>query len=98
MHNGKFHVQREKSLALIGKLPDNVSMTLNPNISETVVRANLIEHVDAFLELSGKSDSFVGEQSIKDSKFISRVRAGDNFTLRTYQRVLDWLDSAEASA
>lgn len=29
-----------------------------------------------------------------DSKFLSRVEARENFSVKTYQRVMDWMDAA----
>ncbi len=57
------------------------------------IRASMLASVDRYIAATGKSDSFVGKEALKDDKFIARVRGGGNFTIRTYQRVLDWIAS-----
>jgi hypothetical protein len=42
--------------------------------------------------------SAIGKAAISDDRFLARVVDGGNFTLDTYQRVIDWLDAAEAAA
>lgn len=74
-----------------------IVMTDAPQITADAVRQHLLTRVDAFCERTKNSASHVGEQAVRDSKFIANVRRGDNFTVKTYQRVIDWLDAAEAS-
>lgn len=63
-----------------------------PNITADQVRTALIERIDAYIAASGKSDSSVGKEAINDDKFVARIRLGANFTLKTYQKLSDWLD------
>lgn len=67
-------------------------------ITAETVRQTLLDRARSFARTRGCSLSLIGEKSIKDSKFLARVQAGDNFTIKTYQRVIDWIDAAEASA
>jgi hypothetical protein len=67
-------------------------------ITAEAVRQNLLARVSAFRDRSGCSLSYIGEQALRDSKFIANVQRGDNFTIKTYQRVIDWLDAEEARA
>lgn len=62
------------------------------NITAEQVRTALIKRIDAYIASTGKSDSSVGKDAINDDKFVARVRQGGNFTLKTYQKLSDWLD------
>lgn len=73
-------------------------MTDAAEITADAVRQTLLSRATAFSEAHRYSFSRIGEESIKDSKFLARVQAGDNFTIKTYQRVIDWLDEAERKA
>lgn len=68
------------------------------SITAEAVRETLIQRIDAFIAATGKSDSFVGKEAVKDDRFVSRIRRGGNFTIETYQRVIDWLDGQQAAA
>lgn len=67
-------------------------------ITADAVRQNLIKRARAFCESRKTSFSAIGKAAISDDRFLARVDAGGNFTLDTYQRVIDWIDAAEASA
>lgn len=67
-------------------------------ISADLIRQNLLERAEAFSARSGWKLSRIGEEAIRDSKFLPKVRDGANFTVATYQRVLDWLDEQERAA
>lgn len=68
------------------------------HITADNVRQALIQRIDAYKTVSGKSDSFVGKEAVKDDRFVSRIRAGGNFTVETYQRVMNWLDAQRVAA
>lgn len=67
-------------------------------ITAEAVRQTLLTRIDAFIALTGKSESFVGKEAVKDDRFVSRIRRGGNFTVETYQRVIDWLDEQSRAA
>ncbi|MGI2036390.1 hypothetical protein ACRQ1B_28845 [Rhizobium panacihumi] len=73
---------------MAGMLSDTV-------ISEDDVRASLVARALRYAEAANTSLSAIGVASVGDSKFISRVQAGLNFNIKTYQRVMDWLDLQE---
>jgi hypothetical protein len=67
-------------------------------ITETAIRDNLLKRAEAFCKARRYSLSRIGAEALKDDTFLLRVQNGGNFTLRTYQRVIDWLDAQEAKA
>lgn len=73
-------------------------MSTTKHITADNVRETLIQRIDAYKELTGKSDSFVGKEAVKDDRFVSRIRNGGNFTVKTYQQVIDWLEAQRVAA
>lgn len=73
-------------------------MHAQADITADAVRQNLISRARAFCEARKTSFSAIGKAAISDDRFLARVDAGGNFTLDTYQRVINWLDAAEAAA
>lgn len=65
-------------------------------ITADAVRKNLISRATSYCEARNTSFSAIGKAAISDDRFLARVKAGGNFTLDTYKRVIDWLDAAEA--
>jgi hypothetical protein len=68
----------------------------NPT-SETIRNA-LLTRAKTFVQSRGSSFSAICIGAGVDSKFLSRVDAEENFSVKTYQRVMDWLDAQEAEA
>lgn len=68
------------------------------DITAEAVRGNLLARAASFAVAHRYSLSRISEEATKDSKFLARVQAGENFTIRSYQRVIDWLDAAEQKA
>ena len=66
-------------------------------IPSQVIRDTLIERARAFVETKKSSFSAIGLGAVNDSKILSRVANGENFSVKTYQRVIDWMDAQEAS-
>lgn len=64
-------------------------------IPSQVIRDTLIERARAFVEANRSSFSAIGLGAVNDSKFLGRVEKGENFSMKTYQRVIDWMDAAE---
>ena len=77
--------------------PEYGFMQNRPLITETDVRNCLIERATAYAKAAKTSFSAIGVASVGDSKFLSRVQSGLSFNIRTYQKVMDWLDNAERS-
>lgn len=69
-----------------------------PDISKEDIRHALLVRAKAYAMRRDCALSRIGEEAIRDSKFLARVEAGGNFTIETYQRVIDWLDAAERAA
>lgn len=59
------------------------------------IRKALLTRAAEFSTLTGKGFSRISEEAMKDSKFLSDIQKGRNFTVSTYQRVIDWIDAAE---
>ncbi len=68
------------------------------DITADAIRQNLLTRARALCEARNTSFSAIGKGAIKDDRFLSRVEAGGNFTLETYQRVIDWIDAQEATS
>lgn len=64
-------------------------------ITDDAIRQNLLKRAEAFCAKHNTSLSYISEEAVRDSKFLPRVRGGANFTIKTYQKVMDWLDAAE---
>lgn len=73
-------------------------MTPEIPITEEAVRASLLERATAYCKANRSSFSHIGDKAVSDSKFLARVQSGENFTIKTYQKVLTWLDEAEGRA
>ena len=67
------------------------------DITENEIRAHVLERAKRFAAATGRSLSSISEEAVRDSKFLANVERGANFTVRTYQRVLDWLSEQEKS-
>lgn len=69
------------------------------DLSKETIRAHLLARAKAFAALSGKSLSAISSEAVKDSKFLPEVDNGKkaNFTLATYQKVIDFIEAEEAS-
>lgn len=64
-------------------------------LSAETIRQSLLDRADAFAAKHDVSLSFIGMEALKDSKFIAEVRNGRNFTIRSYQAVIDWMDAKD---
>lgn len=70
-------------------------MDASPEITADAIRDNLLARAAAYAERTGCKFSRIGEEAIRDSKFLANVQSGGNFTIKTYQRVIDWIDEQE---
>lgn len=71
-------------------------MTQLPEITEKDIRESLIKRAKAFCDANKTSFSAIGIAAVQDSKFLSRVENQSlGFNIKTYQKVVEWLDEAE---
>jgi len=68
------------------------------HITAEQVRSHLLERVDAYQAKVAVTDATIGTKAVGDHKILGRIRAGENFTLKTYQRLIDWLDAQRVAA
>ena len=66
------------------------------HIREDDIRACLVQTAEKFSKTSGMSLSAIGVASVGDSKFIARVRSGYGFNVKTYQRVMSWIECQQS--
>jgi hypothetical protein len=59
--------------------------------TEQLIRAALLDRAQEFRRLTGIPISNISRLAVSDAAFLTRVRTGRNFTVKTYQRVHDWL-------
>lgn len=59
------------------------------------IRNALVARAEAYCEAAQTSLSAISLAAVKDSKFLGRLKNGEGFHIRTYQRVNEWLDEAE---
>jgi hypothetical protein len=68
------------------------------SITAEQVRTHLLERIDAYQAKVPVTDAKLGTDAVGDHKVVARIRAGENFTLKMYQRLLDWLDNQRVAA
>jgi len=56
------------------------------------IRAVLLWRAARFSRQTGIPPTTIARQSVNDSALFSRLVKGRNFTVATYQKVMDWLD------
>lgn len=64
-------------------------------LTEHDIRETLINRASAYATRANTSLSAIGLASVNDGKFLGRVQNGLGFNIKTYQKVMDWLDAAE---
>lgn len=98
-HFGKYHVHREMSLDNSGQIPNDGFMKNAAEITERDIRTSLLKRAEAYAKRANTSFSAIGVQAVGDSKFLSRVQNPEiGFNIKTYQRMVAWLEQAERSA
>lgn len=70
-------------------------MKTETKITKELIRAYLLQRAQAHADRIDRKLSHVSQMAVSDSKFLDHVRDGGNFTIKTYQRVIDWLDEQE---
>jgi len=58
----------------------------------TEIRAALIERADLIGRALGMSRGALSKSALNDYQFLPKVAAGGNFTLRSYERLMKWID------
>jgi len=72
-------------------------MTDKKIITEIEIRRSLIDRAEAYRKAAKTSFSAMSIAAVNDSKFLSRVENQDvGFNIKTFQRMVEWLDKAEA--
>ena len=61
------------------------------------IRDHMLARATAYSERSKVSFSTISREAVKDDRFLARASRGANFTVETYQRLIDWIDAREAS-
>lgn len=67
-------------------------------ITADQVRGHLLDRVNAYQSKVSVSDAKIGTDAVGDHKILVRIRAGENFTIKTYQRLIDWLEAQRVAA
>lgn len=59
------------------------------------IREALLTKARAIVTAKQTSFSAICINAGVESKFLSRVEKGENFSVKTYQKVIDWIDASE---
>jgi hypothetical protein len=60
---------------------------------EPTLRANLATLTALFSKHAGASAAKIGQSALNDNTFLPRVANGAGFSVRTYDRVVEWLSA-----
>lgn len=69
------------------------AMTCSDYPSGADIRAVLLWRAQLFTELTGMKPSTISLHALNDPAMLSRLSKGSNFTVNTYQRLMDWFDN-----
>lgn len=58
---------------------------------EHELRQFLLRLAAAFTGATGRSSKTIGKKALNDNKFYPRIERGDGFSVKTYDRVVQWL-------
>lgn|SRR5215813_11358124 len=61
------------------------------------IREALLSRADALARLTGLSRSVISKKALNDTSFLHKVAAGGNFTVRSYERLMAWIDRRDKS-
>lgn len=62
------------------------------------IRDQMVARAEAYAKTNSTSLSAISKAAVNDDRFLARAKAGHNFTLKTYQQLIDWLDAQERAA
>lgn len=66
---------------------------------EQELRSRLFKTAERLSALTGITEQSIGQKAINDNTFFKRVREnGAGFTVKTYDRLMEWMENAEAEA
>ena len=66
---------------------------------EQELRTQLFETAERLTALTGITEQSIGQKAINDNTFFKRVREnGAGFTVKTFDRLMAWMDGAEKLA
>lgn len=86
------------SLDNSGNIPNMDGMQTHPEPTEHTIREALVTRAEAYAKAAKTSFSAMSLSAVNDSKFLSRVANPQlGFNIKTYQKMVDWLDDAERS-
>jgi hypothetical protein len=57
---------------------------------EDTLRAHILSLAAAFEQATGSSWRTIGKVAMNDNTFFVRIGRGDGFTIRTFDRILQW--------
>jgi hypothetical protein len=60
---------------------------------EKQLRENLIKMAWAVCEARGLTEETIALRALKDNTFFRRMRSGAGFTVRTYDRLMGWMEA-----
>jgi len=60
---------------------------------EETLRAHLFECAALFEEATGITPATVGKRALNDNTYFARISSGQGFTIRTYDKVMEWLSA-----
>lgn len=72
-------------------------MTQHHEITEEAIRQYLLDRATAHSDRIKRKLSFISKEAVNDSKFLDRVASGKGFNMKTYRRVIDWLDAQDGA-
>lgn len=58
---------------------------------EETLRINLIELASRFAQATNVSPATISKRALNDNTFFDRLEKGKGFTVRTFDKVLDWM-------
>ena len=61
------------------------------------IREALLSRADALSNRTGLHRSAISKRAVNDTSFLHKVAAGENFTIRSYERVMTWIDTHDTS-
>lgn len=60
---------------------------------EHELRSQLLEKASALNTAKGLTEETIGLRAIKDNTFFKRIRNGAGFTVKTYDRLMSWMEA-----
>lgn len=60
------------------------------------IRTKLLDRADTLGRLIGLHRSAMSKRALNDTSFLHKVAAGENFTIRSYARMMRWIDKRYA--